>query len=104
LAGGLWSGALRDIELRVRMNLEHLKSQWNQVLDEVERVNRVAWLAYFDARLARIEGGRLFLDFSDPEKLAGGHDYSKARKPDLRKVLEEAIKSVTGEELEVIDA
>jgi hypothetical protein len=86
------------------MNLSDLKSQWNQVLDEVERINRVAWLAYFDARLAKLEGGKLYLDFSDPAKLAGGHDYAKARKPELRSVVEGAIKTVTGESLEVIDA
>ena len=53
------------------MNLSDLKSQWNQVLDEVERINRVAWLAYFDARLAKLEGGKLYLDFSDPAILYG---------------------------------
>jgi hypothetical protein len=54
--------------------------------------------------LAKLEGGKLYLDFSDPAKLAGGHDYAKARKPELRSVVEGAIKSVTGESLKVIDA
>lgn len=85
------------------MELLQLKSQWNQVLDEVERVNRIAWLAYFDARLARIESGKLYLDFSDATKLAGDHDFSLARKPQLREVLESAIKAITGEFLEVVD-
>lgn len=73
------------------------------MLDEVERVNRIAWLAYFDARLARVESGKLYLDFSDAAKLAGDHDFSLARKPQLRAVLESAIKKITGEFLEVVD-
>lgn len=85
------------------MNLIDLKSRWNDVLDEVESKNRIAWLAYFDARLARLDAGRLYLDFSDPQKLAGGHDFSRTRSPELRLILEAAIKSVTGESLEVID-
>jgi hypothetical protein len=86
------------------MDLSELKSQWNQVLDEVERMNRVAWLAYFDARLAKLENGKLYLDFSDPAKLAGGHDYSSARKPELRALVVGAIERVTGVSLEIVDS
>ena len=61
------------------LTLVALKSEWNQVLDLVERANRVAWLAYFDARLVSINDGVLLVDFSDPAKLSGGHDYSSSR-------------------------
>ena len=50
------------------MQLSELKSFWNQVLDELEAPNRIAWLAFFDARLASLESGVLTLDFSDATK------------------------------------
>jgi hypothetical protein len=60
----------------VSISLVQLKESWNDVLDRVERANRVAWLAYFDARLVSLEDGVLLVDFSDPAKLSGGHDYT----------------------------
>ena len=33
------------------MELLELKSVWNDVLDELEAANRIAWLAFFDALL-----------------------------------------------------
>ena len=45
------------------MQLSELKGFWNQVLDELEATNRIAWLAFFDARLASLDGGVLTLDF-----------------------------------------
>lgn len=83
------------------LTLEELKSEWNQVLDRVERANRVAWLAYFDARLVSLEDGVLLVDFSDPAKLSGGHDYSSSRNANLRAVLEKSIEEVTGEKITV---
>ena len=83
------------------LTLEALKSEWNQVLDLVERENRVAWLAYFDARLVSIKDGVLLVDFSDPAKLSGGHDYSSSRRANLRAVLEKSIEEVTGEKITV---
>ena len=83
------------------LTLEELKSEWNQVLDRVERTNRVAWLAYFDARLVSIKDGVLLVDFSDPAKLSGGHDYSSSRSANLRAVLEKSIEEVTGEKITV---
>ena len=83
------------------LTLEELKSEWNQVLDRVERTNRVAWLAYFDARLVSLEDGVLLVDFSDPAKLSGGHDYSSSRSTNLKAVLEKSIEEVTGEKITV---
>jgi hypothetical protein len=85
------------------MDLVELKSHWNQVLDELEQSNRIAWLAYFDGRLAKLEDGSLTLDFSDPAKLAGGHDFTHVRKSEHRRALELAIKKITGLNLQVID-
>jgi len=61
------------------LTLPELRAQWNQVLDTLESQDRVAWIAYFDARLAEFDGQTLTLDFSDARKLAGGHEYSPAR-------------------------
>lgn len=49
------------------------------MLDHLESQDRIAWIAYFDARLADFDGQILTLDFSDARKLAGGHEYSPAR-------------------------
>ena len=56
-----------------------LRARWNEVLDQLERANRVAWMAFFDGRLESFDNGRLTLDFTDPAKLAMGHDYREAR-------------------------
>jgi hypothetical protein len=61
------------------LSLPELRAQWNQVLDRLESQDRVAWIAYFDARLAEFDGHTLTLDFSDARKFAGGHEYSPAR-------------------------
>jgi hypothetical protein len=83
------------------MEIAELKGRWNEVLDLLERRNRVAWLAYFDGRLSALTDGRLTLDFRDAAKLSGGHDYSHVRKAEHRRALQEAIKEVTGEDIEV---
>ena len=61
------------------MQLVDFKARWNEVLDLLERNNRIAWMAFFDGRLESFDNGRLTLDFSDPAKLATGHDYREAR-------------------------
>lgn len=83
------------------MELDALKSRWNEVLDLVLAENRIAWLAFFDARLVAIEGSILTLDYSDPAKLGGGHDFAAVRNPAHVELLERSIKEVTGEELAV---
>ena len=82
------------------MELANLKSEWNRVLFALEARNRVAWLTFFDARLAKLESGVLTLDFSDPEKFSGNHSYADARSK-FADLLKEVIKEVTGEEIEI---
>lgn len=84
------------------MDLTALRSHWSDVLDYLERQDRMAWIAYFDARLARLEGSTLHLDFSDSRKFAGNHEYDTIR--DHHKLaLEDAIRAVVGVELQVVD-
>ena len=61
------------------LTIADLRLRWNEVLDLIERENRIAWMAFFDGRLESFDNGRLTLDFSDPAKLAMGHDYREAR-------------------------
>ncbi len=84
------------------MELNQLKVRWNEILDELERNNRIAWLAYFDARLVSIDNNVLRLSFVDAEKLAGAHNYSAVRKPELKAALESAISQVLGISLAII--
>ncbi len=85
------------------MNLAELKSKWNDVLDLLESRDRIAWIAYFDARLASLENGVLTLQFVDAEKLSGAHDYKATRNDRIRSALLEAIKEVTGLTLEIVE-
>lgn len=84
------------------LNLNEIKSRWNQVLDLVERENRVAWLAFFDARLVSFDNNQLRLSFVDAEKLSGLHDFSAARKDAHRQVLERACVEIFGEQIAII--
>ncbi len=82
------------------MELSQLKNNWNQVLFALESKNRVAWLTFFDARLAKLTGNNLLLDFSDPEKFSGNHSYADARAK-FAPLLQETILEVMGEKLEI---
>jgi hypothetical protein len=84
------------------MELVQIRAQWNQVLDALESTNRVAWIAYFDARLSSFENGILTLDFSDSRKFAASHEYSETR-PNLKSALVAAIKSTIGIDVEIIE-
>ena len=84
------------------MELDQIRAQWNQILDALESENRVAWIAYFDARLSSFENGILTLDFSDSRKFATSHEYSETR-PKLKSALQAAIKSTIGIEVEIIE-
>ena len=81
------------------MELNELKSYWNQVLDELEATNRIAWLAFFDARLASLEGSVLTLDFSDATKFQEGHDLKKTLPKKSHSALTDAIKKIVGLEV-----
>lgn len=78
------------------LDLAELKSRWNEILDEVERKNRIVWLIYFDARLVSLDGGKLKISFADSEKFSGAHDFSAARKEANALVLSEAIFAIMG--------
>jgi hypothetical protein len=84
------------------ITLADLRTRWNEVLDLLERNNRVAWMAFFDGRLESFNNGRLTLDFSDPAKLATGHDYREAR---LRMApqLQSAIRDIFGISVVVLE-
>ena len=81
--------------MSTELTVADLRARWNEVLDQLERANRVAWMAFFDGRLESFNNGRLTLDFSDPAKLATGHDYREAR---LRMApqLQSAIRDIFG--------
>lgn len=81
--------------------IEEIKARWNEVLDAVLDVDRIAWLAFFDARLVSIEGGVLTINFSDPAKFSGDHNFSMARNPRHLSLLQEKFLEVFGFPVEV---
>ena len=85
-------------------SLETLKASWNQVLDAVLEVDRVAWLLWFDARLVKLDGNVLEVSFADSEKFSGDHNYKSARKPEQTAKLVSAIFTITGMKLEVMES
>jgi hypothetical protein len=87
----------------VQLSLAELRKRWNDVLDHLESHDRIAWIAYFDARLAELDGDKLSLDFSDARKFSGGHEYSPAREK-LEKSLISSIKSVLDIELSIVES
>jgi hypothetical protein len=84
------------------MELAELKSRWNEVLDELEATDRIAWLAFFDARLADLTEGVLTLDFSDATKFQDGHDLKKTLPERSHASLAAAIRKVTGSEFDLV--
>jgi hypothetical protein len=82
------------------LSLPDLRNRWNEVLDHLERQDRIAWIAYFDARLAEFDGTKLVLDFSDARKFSGGHEYSPTREK-LENALLNSIKIVLGLDLTI---
>ena len=85
------------------MQLEDIKSRWNEVLDLLLEIDRITWLSFFDARLVSFENNQLTLDFADSQKFSGPHDFRAARNPDHTKKLIAAIKQVFGEEPAIIE-
>jgi hypothetical protein len=77
----------------MKANLDSLRSRWNEVLDLLESRDRIAWLVFFDARLASFENNTLTLDFSDARKFASSHEYEAVR-PKHKESLASAIKEV----------
>ena len=85
-----------------QLSLQEIKSRWNDVLDLLERENRVVWLAYFDARLVSFDNNHLRLSFVDAEKLSGSHDYTHIRKDSHRESLERACNEIFGQQIAII--
>jgi hypothetical protein len=82
------------------MEIDQIRSRWNDVLDDLESHNRVAWIAYFDARLISIQDGTITLDFSDSRKFATSHEYSETR-PNLKAALIASIDQILGLKVEI---
>ena len=82
------------------MEIELIRTRWNDVLDNLESHNRIAWIAYFDARLISYIDGILTLDFSDSRKFATSHEYSETR-PNLKAALISSIDQVLGITVEI---
>lgn len=82
------------------LTLDELRQQWNEVLDYVEREDRITWMAFFDARLADFDGKVLTLDYSDSGKFGGSHQFPETRERQLN-LLKDAIKDICGVEIEV---
>ena len=82
------------------VTLDELRQRWNEVLDCVERQDRITWMAFFDARLASFDGKVLTLDYSDSGKFGGSHQFPETRERQLD-LLKAAVKEVCGVEIEV---
>ena len=82
------------------MDLASLRSRWNEVLDLLESKDRIAWLVFFDARLASFDNNVLTLDFSDARKFASSHEYQAVR-PKHKESLADAIKEVLSIEVSI---
>jgi len=106
---GNWLGQDENYLILNSMNsagdptLETLKAGWNQVLDLLLAQDRIAWLAFFDARLVSIENQKLFINFDDVTKLGGEHNFRAARNPRYLTLLHDAIHQVFGVSLEIVE-
>ena len=83
------------------MDLAHLRQQWNSVLDQLESIDRIAWISFFDARLAEFDGQTLSLDFSDSRKFGSAHEYSEVRDRQIA-TLKSVIDQVLGIDVEIL--
>lgn len=82
------------------LTLAELRSRWNEVLDLLEKSDRITWMAFFDARLAALDGLVLTLDYSDSNKFGGAHEYNDTRAKQ-RELLLDSIRQVYGVDLEI---
>ena len=78
-----------------------VKARWNDVLDALLERDRIAWLAFFDARIVSVDNGILTINFVDAQKFGGDHDFSLARNPRHIELLQEMIESILNTHLEV---
>ena len=82
------------------MEIEQIRLRWNDVLDTLESHNRVAWIAYFDARLISFTDGVLTLYCSDSRKFSASQEDSETR-PNLKAALVASIEEVLGVTMEI---
>ena len=73
------------------------------MLDALLERDRIAWLAFFDARLMDYSDGVLTISFIDAQKFSGDHNFSIARNLKHLAMLNEAIENVYGQSIEVIE-
>ena len=83
------------------LTLDGINARWNEVLDAVLERDRIAWLAFFDARIVSVDSEVLKINFVDSQKLSGDHNFSIARNPRHLALLEEMIQQVFQEKLQV---
>jgi len=88
--------------MQTELTLDAIRDKWNDILDALERKDRVIWMAFFDARLAELEEHTLVLDFSDSRKFGTVHEFSEARARHTQ-VLRETIKEHLGVALEIVE-
>lgn len=88
--------------MQTELTLDEIRDKWNDILDALERKDRVIWMAFFDARLAELNGQTLVLDFSDSRKFGTVHEFSEARARHTA-ILKETIKEHLGVSLEIVE-
>jgi hypothetical protein len=86
------------------LDIATIKSQWNMVLDELLSRDRIAWLAYFDARLVSFDSGVLTINFSDSQKFGGDHDFSITRNPHQLFLLESVVEEIFSRKISVTES
>jgi len=86
--------------VKTELSLDVIRDNWNNILDALERRDRVIWMAFFDARLAQLDGNTLILDFSDSRKFGTVHEFSEARARHTQ-ALKEVIHDHLGVALEI---
>jgi hypothetical protein len=84
------------------MELTEIRGRWNEVLDALLLQDRVAWLAFFDARVADFDGKTITLDFSDSRKLGSAHEYSQARAK-AKQLLTQTIQTLFSLDVKIIE-
>jgi hypothetical protein len=80
--------------------IQDIREQWNNVLDFVEREDRITWMAFFDARLDSFDGEILILDYSDSQKFGGSHQFPETRAKQIA-LLKKAIHSILDIDIEI---
>jgi hypothetical protein len=88
--------------VQTELTLDEIRDKWNDILDALERKDRVIWMAFFDARLAELNGQTLVLDFSDSRKFGTVHEFSEARARHTA-ILKETIKEHLNISLEIVE-